>query len=134
VLASVVDDEFDGYMSSDDATAIGASSSAGGSGRVGFSSDGHVSTSSAVHSSDARALTDEAYLVPARLAHNDGKRYWKVEVSPSNLEDVNRLRTENVYVMTPIEDAIVDPLVALTAGPDGVVAALSDMQDVDSQS
>jgi hypothetical protein len=50
-------------------------------------------------------------------------------VSPSKLDGVNRLLTENVYLMMPIEDAIVDPLVVLTAGPDGVVAALSDLQD-----
>ena len=130
VLASIVNDEFDGYASADDGTAVGASASAGGSGTVGFSSDGHVSTSSAVHTSDASALTDEAYLVPAPLAHNDGKRYWKVEVSPSKAEELNRLRTENVYVMRPIDDAIVDPVVALTSGPDDVVAALNETQDV----
>ena len=129
VLASIVDDQFDGYASPDDGTAVGASSSAGGSGTLGFSSDGHVSTSGAEHTSAVSALTYEAYLVPAPLAYNDGSRYWKVEVSPSNLEEVNPLRTENVYVMTPIDDAIVDPLAALTSGPDGVVAALSDMHD-----
>jgi hypothetical protein len=104
VLASFVDDEFDGYMSADDGAAVGATSSAGGSGTVGFSSERHVITSSAGHASDASALKDEAYLVPAPLAYNDGMRYWKVEVSPSHLEELNRLRTENVYVMTPVED------------------------------
>jgi hypothetical protein len=125
ILASIVDDEFDGLASLEDGTAVGATSSAGGTGAVGFSSDGRLPSSSTAHASSASAIArDEIYLVPAPLAHYDGARHWKVEVGPSEVGELDRLATENVYVMTPIEDAIVDPQIALTGTPDALVDAL----------
>jgi hypothetical protein len=116
VSAAHFDESFDGIElasidgDSDDGGAVGSTAGADASGSVGFSSDGRAHTVS--------SLADEAYLVPAPLASFDGTNYWKVEVKPSAVAELDRLATENVYVMFPIEDAIVDPQVALTAGPD----------------
>ena len=114
--AAGFDDVYDGMvLASDDSGfedggGVGSTIGAGASGSVGFSSEGHAQTVS--------SLADEAYLVPAPLASYDGTRHWKVEVKPSDLAELDRMATENVYVMFPIEDAIVDPQLALTAGPD----------------
>lgn len=42
-------------------------------------------------------------------------RYRKLEVSPSNLQELERQYTENVYVITRNAEAIVDPHIALTS-------------------
>jgi hypothetical protein len=77
-------------------------------------------------------LGSEVYLVPAPLAQYDGTRHWKVEVTPDRLDELDRLATENVYVMVPIDDAIVDPQAVLTQGIDAIVdsqAALTSDAD-----
>ena len=123
VLAAVFDAQFDGQVA-EEATAVGASASRAGSGEISFSSSEGESYSTH-HASAESAVKDEVFLFPAPLAHNDGTRYWKLDVSAADAKEVDRLATENVYVMLPIEDAIVDPQIALTSGPDGILNALS---------
>ena len=60
-------------------------------------------------------MTTEVYLVPAPLADFSGQAS---STTISSIEDLNSVATENTYVMTPIFDQIVDPVVVLSAGPD----------------
>lgn len=125
VPAASFDDHFDGVLvagadTADDAVAVGSTSGSGG-GAVAFSSDGREAVSN--------ALKEDVYLVPAPLASNEnGLPYWKVEIGPSEVGELQRLATENVYVVTPIEDALVDPQLALRAGPDAyATSAVGDI-------
>ena len=70
----------------------------------------------------------EVYLIPAPLAATDAQRYWKVEADVASAEHLARLATENVYVATPIDDALVDPALALREGLD----AYATLGDVDA--
>jgi len=103
------DDEFDGLA------AVGGTEGAGGSGSGGFSS--------AASGSQGDVMSEEVYLIPAPLAQFDGERYLKAQVRSA--QEIDRLATENVYVAIPIDDAIVDPVAAITSGPDAF-ANLSD--------
>ena len=128
LMAAIGDEEFDGYALEDGAMAVGASAGSGAGGEIAFSSDSGVSTHRTA-ARDETPLADEAYLVPAPLSANDGRRYWKVEVTASDPHALERLATENVYVMMPIEDAVVDPVQAITRGPDVVVDSGSGGSD-----
>ena len=123
VSGAYFDDQFDGVLVSDaqtahDAVAVGSTSGSGG-GIVAFSSDGRRAV--------PNALKEEVYLVPAPLAaRENGLPYWKAEISPSGIGELERLATENVYVVTPIEDALVDPQFALRAGPDAYATLIGE--------
>ena len=123
ILAWVVDDEFEGAQAPNVETAVGTTAGTGGSGSLSFASDGRFGSSN-IGSETHNALAEEVYIVPAPLAYNNGVRHWRVELTPSNVAELNRLATENVYVMKPIEDSIVDPHTALTSGPDAFAAAV----------
>jgi hypothetical protein len=119
-----LDDDFDGVWTAeadtsfDDATAVGSTSASAG-GTVAFSSDGRAPTQ--------KIGAEEVYLVPAPLAAADGVvKYWKTEIKPSNVDELDRLATENVYMMTPIEDAIADPQLVLKYGVDAYASWTDD--------
>ena len=123
VRAATWDDSFDGYAA-EEAMGVGATASSSGTGAVSFAS-GEGASSSMSSTSVASVPREEVFLLPAPLAEYDGSRHWKLEVSPTTAAELDRHATENVYVATRIDDAIVDPQVALTEGPDGIMHALS---------
>ena len=126
ILAAAGDDDLATMAAWNDDPAVGATSSAAG-GEVGFASDGTSIARTGGLVSDANATVDEVYLVPAPLARNGGSLYWKLELTPAvGIAQADRLATENVYVMRPVEDAIVDPVAALSEGPDAITSRLSD--------
>ncbi|HYC48660.1 MAG TPA: hypothetical protein VED01_24555 [Burkholderiales bacterium] len=93
------------------------SASASGFGSGAFSSGSYDSSAFSASAQDGgsfaeidpigeehAALDTEVYVVPAPLAEFDGSGYWRDEVASA--EDLEQLKTENVYVMTPIYDVI----------------------------
>ena len=118
--ASASEGHADTLASSDfDSDATGMSSSEGGFGAGSFSSSAFESDSleSSGLTGDEHATAEtEVYVVPAPLAEFDGSGYWTEEIASA--EELERVMTDNVYVMTPIYEDIIDPSMVLSEATD----------------